>query len=283
MNKTLLVLMIGLAVAAAGCSGSDSTGSSGTAAPSAKAPADGQEAVTGSAVGNKAPDFSLKDVKGNTVTLRSDGENQKVTLLVFWATWCPGCRQEIPEVNKFFSKYSGKGARTLSVNVDKGSNGVASFVEKADIDKLLEALKSKKSHRNTIDRDILLLVDLAIHTGLRRSELANLRVGDIDTERQVLVVRQGKGSKDRIIPLSKNTCAKLAEYIDDKDKGSSLLALAPASILNGGPENFPSDMKKILQFGLPPKKESSFDVRLELKIKGVGHGQEIAFSRGDHQ
>jgi len=35
--------------------------------------------------------------------------------------------------------------------------------------------------------------------------------------------------------------------------------------------------------GLPPKKESSFDVRLELKIKGVNHGQEIAFSRANHQ
>ena len=34
--------------------------------------------------------------------------------------------------------------------------------------------------------------------------------------------------------------------------------------------------------GLPPKKESSFDVRLELKIKGVNHGQEIAFFGADH-
>jgi len=35
--------------------------------------------------------------------------------------------------------------------------------------------------------------------------------------------------------------------------------------------------------GLPPKKESSIDVRLELKIKGVNHGQEIAFSGAGHQ
>ena len=62
----------------------------------------------------------------------------------------------------------------------------------------------------------ILLVDLAIHTGLRRSELANLRVGDIDIERQVLVVRQGKGLKDRVIPMSKNTCEKLGEYIKGK-------------------------------------------------------------------
>ena len=90
-----------------------------------------------------------------------------------------------------------------------------SYVEKEDIEKLLEALRSKKSHRKTIDRDIL-LIDIAIHTGLRRSELASVRVGDIDIERQVLVVRQGKGAKDRIIPLSKITTEKLAEYIRGK-------------------------------------------------------------------
>ena len=37
------------------------------------------------------------------------------------------------------------------------------------------------------------------------------------------------------------------------------------------------------RIGLPLKKESSCNVRLELKIKGVNHGQEIAFSRGDYQ
>ncbi len=39
----------------------------------------------------------------------------------------------------------------------------------------------------------------------------------------------------------------------------------------------------VVGIGLPPKKESSCSVRLELKIKGVNHGQEIAFSRADHQ
>ncbi|MFC1914119.1 tyrosine-type recombinase/integrase [Chloroflexota bacterium] len=104
-----------------------------------------------------------------------------------------------------------------------------SYVEKADIEKLLEAMKSKRSHNGTVSRDIL-LVNLAIHTGLRRSELASLKVGDIDLERKVLVVRQGKGSKDRVIPLSKNTCEKLAEYIKGKDKKDSLFGLVAASI-----------------------------------------------------
>ncbi len=57
-----------------------------------------------------------------------------------------------------------------------------------------------------------------------------MRVGDIDIERQVLVVRQGKGAKDRVIPLSKNTCNKLSDYVKDREKDSSLFGLAAASI-----------------------------------------------------
>ena len=126
---------------------------------------------------------------------------------------------------KVFFKWYGE---DLDINI-RVPKVLPSYVEKTDIEKLLEALRSKKSHKKTIDRDIL-LIDLAIHTGLRRSELASVRVGDIDIERQVLVVRQGKGAKDRIIPLSKITTEKLAEYIKGKDKDSSLLGLAPASI-----------------------------------------------------
>jgi hypothetical protein len=116
----------------------------------------------------------------------------------------------------------------LDINI-KVPKILPSYVEKSDIEKLLEALKAKKSHRNTIERDIL-LVDLAIHSGLRRSELANLRVGDIDIERQVLVVRQGKGAKDRVIPLSTNMSGKLVAYMENKGKDDSLFGLAPASI-----------------------------------------------------
>lgn len=46
----------------------------------------------------------------------------------------------------------------------------------------------------------------------------------------MLVVRQGKGSKDRVIPLSKSSCDKLVEYIKGKNEKESLFGLAPASI-----------------------------------------------------
>ena len=92
-----------------------------------------------------------------------------------------------------------------------------SYVEKSDVDRLLEAMRTKKTHKKSAERDVL-LVELAIHTGLRRSELASLSIGDIDLNRQVVIVRKGKGAKDRAIPLSDAMTARLADYIEGKPR-----------------------------------------------------------------
>ena len=53
---------------------------------------------------------------------------------------------------------------------------------------------------------------LAYGCGLRLSEVLALRVADIDSERQLLRVRQGKGAKDRLVPLSPTLLAQLRAY-----------------------------------------------------------------------
>jgi len=49
-------------------------------------------------------------------------------------------------------------------------------------------------------------------TGMRRAEITRLKVGDIDSERMVIHIRQGKGSKDRDVPLSPKLLETLREY-----------------------------------------------------------------------
>jgi site-specific recombinase XerD len=49
-------------------------------------------------------------------------------------------------------------------------------------------------------------------TGVRRAELVHLKIGDIDSKRMIIHVRQGKGSKDRDVPLSTKLLDTLREY-----------------------------------------------------------------------
>lgn len=52
-------------------------------------------------------------------------------------------------------------------------------------------------------------------TGIRRSELIALNTADLDAGRGVLAVRQGKGAKDRFVPLSERACSWLTRYVED--------------------------------------------------------------------
>lgn len=60
------------------------------------------------------------------------------------------------------------------------------------------------------DRAIL---EVLYSTGIRRTELVNLAVYDIDAERGTLMVRQGKGKKDRMIPVGDRALAWLDKYL----------------------------------------------------------------------
>lgn len=92
---------------------------------------EGEKPRRGAAVvGQKAPDFALKDIEGKTVRL-SDFAG-KVVMVEFWATWCYPCKEFGPAVNKLFLKYRDRGFAVLGISVDKSSNvgaEVASFMK----------------------------------------------------------------------------------------------------------------------------------------------------------
>jgi integrase/recombinase XerD len=56
------------------------------------------------------------------------------------------------------------------------------------------------------------MLSLIYSCGLRRSELLNLKPSDIDSKRNIIIVRQAKGKKDRIAPLSLKIIEMLREY-----------------------------------------------------------------------
>jgi len=63
-----------------------------------------------------APDFTLDDASGKPVQL--SGFRGKVVLLNFWATWCGGCKVEIPWLIEFQEQYGQRGFVVLGVSLD---------------------------------------------------------------------------------------------------------------------------------------------------------------------
>src|SRR4051812_18456082 len=65
-----------------------------------------------------AADFALRDAAGKTAELKH--YRGKVVLLDFWATWCTGCKQEIPWFAEFQREFGAKRFAVLGVSLDEG-------------------------------------------------------------------------------------------------------------------------------------------------------------------
>jgi integrase/recombinase XerD len=57
------------------------------------------------------------------------------------------------------------------------------------------------------------IVETLYSTGMRRLELAHLKLYDLDTERGTVMIRQGKGKKDRMIPIGERAAAWIDKYV----------------------------------------------------------------------
>ncbi len=72
----------------------------------------------GRTVGSQALDFSLKDLDGRPHSLKQM-RGKSVVHVVFWATWCVPCLQEIPRLRGVYQKYGEQGLRVLGVVVNQ--------------------------------------------------------------------------------------------------------------------------------------------------------------------
>ncbi len=81
--------------------------------------------------------FTLKDVHGNEMTLDALLAANKAVLLNFWATWCPPCREEIPDLIKLQKKYEGQPFTVVGIDVGESSDRVTAFAEKVGINYML--------------------------------------------------------------------------------------------------------------------------------------------------
>jgi peroxiredoxin len=71
-------------------------------------------------VGDKAPDISAHTLEGDEISLSEALEDGPV-YLVFWATWCPNCLNEIPKLTELHSHFKGK-MRFIGINIGIGDS-----------------------------------------------------------------------------------------------------------------------------------------------------------------
>jgi cytochrome c biogenesis protein CcmG/thiol:disulfide interchange protein DsbE len=94
----------------------------------ARAPAD----LTPANSRKTASDFTLSDSKGAFVKLSA--YKGRVVLLDFWATWCEGCKMEIPWYMEFQNKYKESGLSVVGVSMDEdGWKAVKPFLEEKKV------------------------------------------------------------------------------------------------------------------------------------------------------
>lgn len=139
-----------------------------------------QKAIMGKSVGN----FSMIDLEGQTIQL-SDYQG-KYVLINAWATWCPPCRAEMPDLNNFYQKHHEKGFEILAINAGETRDVAAQFAENLDL-----------GFKIVLDTDGKILNGLGI-TGFPTSIL-------IDPEGKVAVIHIGmifpEDLNTKVLPL----------------------------------------------------------------------------------
>lgn len=105
---------------------------------------------------------------------------------------------------KLFYKYTGKQPlKFRHIEYPRSEKKLPQIIEK---DYLLEQIAKIENKKHKA------IISLAYSTGMRVSEVCNLKISDIDSKRMIITIRQSKGRKDRIVALSEKILEILREY-----------------------------------------------------------------------
>jgi site-specific recombinase XerD len=94
----------------------------------------------------------------------------------------------------------------LNIKYSKAPKKLPVFLTREEVKKLIDSMKNEK-HR--------LMIKLIYSSGIRVSELANLKVGDLELDKNYGFVRGGKGNKDRLFIIAKNIKRGILSHIEE--------------------------------------------------------------------
>jgi len=115
-----------------------------------------------------------------------------------------------------YFRFEGDDDEAARLKPPKVPKSLPKALSREEVKRLLSVIPPTKKR----DRLIVLLLYGA---GLRVSELCNLKKSDVDFERGILVVRGGKGAKDRMVPVSHFLLEEIRSYLETRSDGSEYL------------------------------------------------------------
>jgi len=83
--------------------------------------------------GNPCTNIVAKDPQGNTIELANYVGKGKYVLLDFWASWCPDCRKEMPELVELYAAYKDKNFEIVGYSLDKDKSAWIKGIEDLNI------------------------------------------------------------------------------------------------------------------------------------------------------
>ncbi|MBO4613696.1 MAG: TlpA family protein disulfide reductase [Bacteroidales bacterium] len=78
-------------------------------------------------IGAKAPDFEIETIEGEDVVLSQ--MKSKYTLVLFWATWCENCKEEIPRINEAISLFKRADVDIVAISIDEDESEIKKYVK----------------------------------------------------------------------------------------------------------------------------------------------------------
>jgi thiol-disulfide isomerase/thioredoxin len=102
-----------------------------------------KEIPVGTQIGNLAPEFTLKDLQGESVSL-SDFRGE-IVLLDFWASWCPPCRYSMPHLDELRERYRTEGLVVVAISLDQNMEDISAFLEENGYSDMVVLWESQKA------------------------------------------------------------------------------------------------------------------------------------------
>ncbi|MFW5996115.1 MAG: TlpA family protein disulfide reductase [Halanaerobiaceae bacterium] len=91
--------------------------------------AEEEDIPVGTETGEQAPNFTLENLEGEEVSL-DDYRGEKI-FLNFWATWCPPCKSEMPDIQKLHE--DNENITILTINLQENKNQAETYLQQNDL------------------------------------------------------------------------------------------------------------------------------------------------------